>query len=177
MLLTVLVQVVILSLVGGVMLRLACWIFNKMSAAGASANVDEGDVENRQIENVTPQNTGEQNPFAAPASYGPSPLAGEQGVPTPTFLKAVAIIFATTLTTFAAAFCLLGLLSQLENSTFGVAIVNFGSAFIPFCLLGLIIKYALPTTFGKSAIVTIILAAIGLVFSLLVFGPIMLIFA
>ena len=171
LLIALVVQVGIISLVGGVLLRIACWIFNKMSNGQTASNVG-GPTHDRSIENVKPKNAGEKNPFAAPASYGPSPMAGEQGVPTPTFLRAVAIVFANMLTMFAVGFCLSILASRFASSA-SAGIFNFGGVFINVFVLAAIVKYALPTTFGKSAIVTILTLVLGVVASLLVFVPIL----
>ena len=183
-------QVLLGTLFGAVFLRLGCWIFNKMAGrtTATSQTLAGNDPTKKQpvpnIRNVSSVNKDDKNPFAAPGSYvtDVATVDGGRGVPTPSFLKAMAIMFAYSITGFAIGVGLgimLSFLSPANGQTarsagITVAAFNFASVFINFCVLGVIVRYALPTTFGKAAIVTILTAVSAIILALVVFVPILL---
>lgn len=179
-----LVQILVVSLMGAVFLRLGCWAFNKMSGRQAAMQNKYATQSQKPMPNI--QNVAatkdDKNPFAAPTSYamdGAVVVDESLGVPTPSFLKALAIMCTYAFTGIAIVFCMTFMLSSIEPSgvqtsrTTGatVAAFNFASVFINFCLLGVIIRYALPTTAGKAAIVTVLTATFAIITGLIIFVP------
>ena len=176
-------QILIVSLIGAVFLRVGCWAFNKISGRESAAQKKYGPQPQKPMRNI--QNVSatkdDKNPFAAPTSYvmdGAVVVDEIRGVPTPSFLKAMAIMCTYAFTGIAMGFCVTFALSSFEPSgarTTGatVAAFNFASAFTNFCLLGVIIRYALPTTAGKAALVAVLTATFVIIIGLVIFVPIM----
>lgn len=176
-----LVQVVVVSLFGAVLLHLACWAFNKISrreAALQKKSVTKLQKPMPNIQNVSATAKDDKNPFAAPKNYAIDGAAvGDEspGVPMPSFLKAIAIMFTYAITGFAILFCMALAISLIEPSDgrTTLTVFNFASVFVNFCLLGVIIRYALPTTAGKAALVTVFTVTFAIVIGLVIFVPIM----
>lgn len=178
-----LIQVLVISLFGAVFLRLGCWAFNKMSgrqSVSRNSITSKSKQPMPEIQNVSPISKDDKNPFAAPTSYameGAVVVDESKGVPTPSFIKALAIMFVYSLTGFVIGFCLSYVISWITPTNARsvgatVAAFNFASVFINFCLLAVIIRFALPTTAGKSAIVTVLTVVFAIVVALIIFVPI-----
>jgi len=125
----------LILVVGTICLRAACWFYNLM--AGSSAG---------------PPAAGP--PAAVPDQYTtPAMLAGPGGVPSPGFGKALGITAITVLVQIVVSFVLAVVAIRGEMTP---ATINLISLPVSFLVAASMIRFLLPTTFGRALLVAII---------------------
>lgn len=155
-------ELLIVAVVGSIVLRSACWLFNRFTGKrDGSTSLEEIPIAKEVDYDRSVPATDFDRPFSSPttpltAAYS-DPEPGQDAVPLPSYRSAFAICFMASI-----AYVLLSV--GLSNSLGMRSLLNLLLLLSLFGVFVLLVKSILPTSFPKAAGVTGIFFIVGLVF-------------
>ena len=157
-------QLLIGSLIGAVILRAACALWNKWFGGSVASSVEP----NRPSRDMPQAEDG--NPYRAPSIASHTTSLIPPYVEIPIFSKAFGIILASTFAAWVLAFAFGYTLGRLGGANQRIMIVAMvGGGLMGFLVQAFFTNLMLPTTFKRGLVITLLFTGIALLVALAIF--------